>query len=868
MPQELDDKQEALRALTGGDPGAFVAAWLDAIEASGDEEKTWRTTQAEDATRAYKGDETSASTAFNIYHSNIETLVPALYNSAPIPDVRRRFLDDDKVAADASNLIERAISFSIDDYDFDDTMKKVVKDMAVVDRGVARIRYEHTENAEGEVVYEEARCEYVPWRCFRRGPATQWDRLPWVAFEHYLSKDEVEKLLAKNTFGDAVNATIRQELKFGYSAESKGDDRDVGRTTPKFGKRERVWEIWDKDTRTVVWVSHDYKDSPLAVMEDPLGLKNFFPTPRPAMVIESTDSLTPITSYSIYCKLIEELNTVTERISALVEQIRVRGGYAGVQAEIEQIANAADGELVALNNAEIFATAGGGLEKAVLWWPIEPVILAVKELIVQREQIKQTIYEVTGLADIIRGATDPNETATAQNIKQQWGSIRIQSHQKEVERYARDLFRLKAEVMCKHFAPQTMLLMTGMQFPTAEDIAQAQALKAEGEQKLQEFTQQGGDPSQLPPELQQAAAQVEETLSKTSQEDLFRLLRDDRVLRYRVDVESDSTVRADLTKNQEQMKGFLEGTAAYAGAVGPMVQEGVMDPKVAIEIFSAFARNFRLGKQAEDSLDEWADKIKREGVQGKPPDPNVQAEADLKVAQAEKLRVETDLLPQQFQADQDERQAVFERDSDEKQKRLALDERAQAANENMAKHDTKLRAIDLRMRGKQHDDQMTETRRAREDAQALEHKKLKDGRQARMEGYQAGQMPNEQGQVPPMPEQMPLEDEYMTTEERELLAQNAQALMQSTATLQAVAQALAQSIQTQQQGQAAMVQALQAMTQALTAPKMLVRDGSGRAVGTQIASPNSAMPDAGPAMADPAMGGQPNGGMGLPPGVA
>lgn len=850
MAQELDDKQEALRALTNGDPGEFVAAWHDAIEASGEEEKAWRETQADDANNAYKGDETSSSTAFNIFHSNIETLVPALYNSPPIPDVRRRFLDDDKVAADAANLIERAISFSIDDYDFDDTMKKVVKDMAVVDRGIARVRYETTERdyepREDEVVtgppiketvYQEAKCEYVPWRSFRRGPATQWDRLPWLAFEHYLSRDEIEtKLLGKNGFGDTVNQKIRAELKYAYSAEAKGDTRDDSREIPKFGARERVWEIWDKDTRTVVWVSHDFKDFPLAVMEDPLGLKGFFPTPRPAMIIESTDSLTPITSYSIYCKLIDELNEVTERIAALVKQIRVRGAYAGVQPEIEQIANADDGELVALSSAEIFATTGGGLDKAIIWFPIEPVIVAVKELIVQREQIKQTIYEVTGLADIIRGATDPDETATAQNIKQQWGSVRIQSHQKEVERYSRDLFRLKAEVMCKHFAPQTLMMMTGMKFPTQEDIARAQEMRAIGEEKLREYMQQGGDPNQLPPELKQAADQVEEILSKTPQDTLFALLRDDRILRYRVDVESDSTTRADLTKNQEQMKGFLEGTAAYAGAIGPMVQEGVMDPKVAIEIYSAFARNFRLGKQAEDALDEWADTIKKQGVQGKPPDPLATAEADLKVAQAEKTRAETELLPQQFAAEQEEKRQVFERDTAEKQARFRLDARTQRHAERTAQQDIKLRGIDMKIKDRQFQDGLKEQRMAREDGQALEHKKLRDGRQARMEGYQAGQVPDANGKIPPMPEQMPLEDEYMTTEERELLAQNAQALMQSTATLQAIAQALAQSIQTQQQGQAAMVQALQAMTQALTAPKRLVRDGSGRAIGTEIAS--------------------------------
>lgn len=700
-----DDKQEALQ----GSQRDFVAAWLDALEAAGNEEKDWREKSAKEAVDAYKGVEGSGSEAFNIFHSNIETLVPALYNSSPIPDVRRRFNDDDPVAQQVADLIERAISFSIDDYDFDETMRGVVKDMAVVDRGIARVRYEPTlkpiepaeEQGEGsqeptlghnggppmEVEYEEAICEYVPWRSFRRGPATQWRHLPWMAFEHFLAKSEVEKLVAQSDAPAAIKALILGNVRYNYSGDTKtgeGSEAKPAEELPTFGKRARVWEIWDKDTKSVVFITPDYVDYPLAVIPDPLGLKGFFPTPRPAMVIEASDTLTPITSYSIYSKLIVELNDVTRRIAALVAQIRVRGAYAGVSDDIKQIAEALDGEMIALQSAELFATTGGGLDKAILWFPIEPQIQAVKELVAQREVIKQTIYEVTGLSDILRGATNASETATAQNIKTQWGSIRIQSHQKEVERYARDLFRLKAEVMCKHFGIETLEQITGLKFPTEADKQRAQEMKQQGAALVQQFQQasqaaqqSGGQPPEIPPELQQQVQQagkfLDELLAKPTVEEIEELLHNDRVLAYRVDVESDSTTRADLTKNQEQLKGFLDGTAAFAQAIGPMVQEGVMPGEVAVEIFAAFARVFRLGKQAEDALDKWADDIKKNGIQGKGPDPLAQADAMLKQAQAEshkataqKTQVETQLLPIQTKAEIDKSQAEFRLNAQDK----------------------------------------------------------------------------------------------------------------------------------------------------------------------------------------------------------
>lgn len=861
MSDQRDDKQEALE----GSPRDFCKAWLEAIEASSDEEKPWRDIQAADAWKAYKGDPSSGSTAFNIFHSNIETIVPALYNSSPIPDVRRRFNDDDPVAAAVSEILERAISFSIDDYDFDETMKAVVKDMAVVDRGIARVKYEptlepvqadgdapgmgHNGGPEMEVTYEEALCQYVPYQMFRRGPATQWEQVPWVAFLHNMSRQEVEKLVARSGHPKDVQATILGAMRYPTTAESAGDKTQAeGKELPKFGARSRVWEIWDKDTREVIFISEDYCDFPLARLPDPLKLKEFFPTPRPAMIIQATDTLTPITSYSIYCKLIDELNDVTERIGKLVKQLRPRGAYFAVDGTdiVVQLANADDGELVPFQGAEAFAAAGGGIDKMISWFPLEPTAQALKELIAQREVIKQTIYEVTGISDIIRGSTDANETATAQNIKQQWGSIRIQSHQKEVERYARDLFRLKAEIMCKHFSIETLLMTTGLKYPTGAEKQEAAQMQQQGEQQVAEYqqtvqaAQAAGEPPPPPPIdpkiVEQEAKRLKDVLSKPTVEEIAALMKNTRVAKYRVDIESDSTVRADLTKNQEQMKGFLDGFAAYAQAVGPMVQQGAMDPQVAIEIAAGFARNFRLGKQAEDALDKWADKIRKDGTTPPPPDPEKEAGAALKQAQAEKTKVETQLLPAQFEEQKAKDRATFRRDTQEKAANFRLTaEEKRAVNK---REDDKMQLEDRRanadreMQDRHHGEQMKETRMAREDGQKLEHKKLRDGRQARAEGYAANEQTVTQDEF---------EDEYMTSEERELMAQNAQALAQVTQTLQGIAQAMMEGLQQNQQMAAAQVQAMQAVAKAINTPKRIVRDQSGRAVASEpVTGPDQA----------------------------
>lgn len=611
----------------------FIRAWLEAIQLSEDEEKDWRA-NAERACEAYRGGNASATTlttgvnlnTFNIFHSNIETMVPALYNSTPIPDVRRRFNDSDPIAREVSEILERSISYQIDAYDFDNTLLSCVRDMAITSRGIARVRYVPSFSPDETVAYEEVTCEYAPWKTFRRGPGRVWAEVPWVAFELYLSYGEVEKLLED----EKDSSALLKEIKFSYTAEPKKNAEQQGENLSKLAARARVWEIWDKDNRKVHFICPDYTARRLVSLDDPLGLREFFPIPRPLSCLIAPDSLVPITLLQVYEKLLEELNEVQRRILRLTKQLRVRGGYAGMSDDIKAITEADDGELVPLQSAEMFATTGGGIEKAITWFPLEPIVKALEQLVIQRESIKQTIYEVTGLSDIIRGASDARETATAQQIKSQWGSLRIQRMQAEVARFARDLFRMKAEIMAKKFAPETFWLMTGIKFPTQQERQLAQQQFAQGQQMVQ------SGQMQMTPELQAKAKEIQELLAKPSQEEVIQLLKNDATRGFRVDIESDSTIRGDLQKNQEQMSLFLQGTAQYLGAVGPLVQEGAMPADVAVEIFSAFCRSFRLGKQAEDALDRLADGMKKgEGQQKKPNPEEIKAQAEQQKMQLE-----------------------------------------------------------------------------------------------------------------------------------------------------------------------------------------------------------------------------------------
>ncbi|TIR63161.1 MAG: hypothetical protein E5X24_32700, partial [Mesorhizobium sp.] len=84
---------------------------------------------------------------------------------------------------------------------------------------------------------------------------------------------------------------------------------------------------------------------------------------------------------------------------------------------------------------------------------------------------------------------------------------------------------------------------------------------------------------------QQAEQQRQAKLAKL--QSIQQLLTQRLAMMYRIDVESDSTVKADLTRQKAETAEFMQAAGAYWAAVGPLIQQGEMSKEVAIEIFAA-----------------------------------------------------------------------------------------------------------------------------------------------------------------------------------------------------------------------------------------------------------------------------------------
>jgi hypothetical protein len=640
-------------------PQGIVKRWAAELELSHQREADWRD-EAKKLWSKYEAEKAAAS-SFNILYSNTEILQAAVYNSTPQPDVRRRFRDEDTVGKYVSKILERSLSFEIDDYDFDGVMDDTVLDMLVTGRGLPRIKYEPVfvkvspdgvtsapaagdyiepeepaEGAEGvpadasaeetdqssyeKLADQHVPCEHVQWDDYRCGPGKRWDDIPWEAFRHEFTFEMAEK-----AFGNAIAQALTYSQTEG--TERASNDKQVREVF----KVCEVWEIWDKDQRRVLFIAPTYTAGPCRNESDPLHLKNFWPNPRPAYAVRNSRKTVPTPLYRLYEQQAIELNRISLRISKLQTALKVRGAYMSQLTELASILEADDNDMIAVKNAA--AIAEGGLDKAIWIMPIDKLQAALQSLYLARDQTKQTIYEIIGIADILRGASDPNETAKAQSIKSQWGSIRVQKMQREIQRVARDLMRLKAEVIAEQFTPEQLSKITSVQLPfkQQQDMAKQGAAQAK----------QAGQP--LPPEVQKM-------LELPTWEDVLAVMRSDSMRSYRIDVETDSTVAETINRDMTGMGELLSALAGWVQESFAAVQMGAMTVDTLKEIALSVIRRARLGSAVEDAFEQ---------IQAPPPKPDQGAQLEqMKQGLLDLIKSEGTKLTQQEQGIEQRHQEV------------------------------------------------------------------------------------------------------------------------------------------------------------------------------------------------------------------
>ena len=633
-----------------------VDKWLNIISQYDNEFKKWEA-RATKIVKRYRDDNRSQHTnetaKFNILWSNVQTLIPAVYAKLPKAVAQRRFGDNDPVGRVAGSLIERALDFEIEHYpDFRATMKHAVEDRFLGGRGVAWVRYEphvrtletpddglqvtedvENEAAEGqtpegapkpesqdytagetepqeEIEYECAPTDYVHWKDFGHSVARTWEEVTCVWRWVYMTKDALVerfgKKMAKQIPLDSGSETL---ATYGQSTKER--------------TRAKICELWDKESGKVYWLS---KNCPTLIDErdDPLELDQFFPCARPLYSTTTSDSLIPVPDFVIYQDQANELDILSDRIDGLVKALRIRGVYDASQPALQRLLTEGDNNTLIPVDKWMAFSEKGGLKGSIDILPIDMLASALLNCYRARDDIKGQIYEITGISDIIRGQSAASETATAQQIKGQYAGLRLRSMQEEVALFASELIRLKAQVICTKFQPQTILLYAAA--------------------------------GQMTPEDQQMIPQA------------IQLMQDNPLRNFRIEVDADSLVQLDEQQNKKDRVEFL---TAFGGLLREALPVGQSSPELIpmlVEVMKFGISGFKQAKPIEGTLDAALDQLKEKQKQAAanpqpaPPNPEmmkIQATQQLEqakmqaTAQADQMRVQADMQAAQMKAQLD-----------------------------------------------------------------------------------------------------------------------------------------------------------------------------------------------------------------------
>jgi hypothetical protein len=597
-----------------------------------------------DDTRGSGGNETAK---FNILWSNVQTLIPAVYAKLPKADVSRRFGDNDPVGRVAARLVERAIDFEIEHYpDFRSTMKYDVEDRFLGGRGTAWVRYEpHVapigveddgvsitsaiEQGEGapppleQIEYERAPVDYVHWKDFGHSQGRTWEEVGQVWRWVYMTREALVE-----RFGEEMARQIPTD----QGPETLNAYRDSKRQY----NLAKICELWDKETLKVYWLSKGMSHF-IDVRDDPLNFEGFFPCPKPLYATTTSDNLVPVPDFVLYQDQAMELDILSDRIDGLVKALRVRGVYDASQPALQRLMTEGDNNaLIPVDKWAAFSEKGG-LKGSVDLLPLDTIAQALIQCYQARADIKGQIYEITGISDIIRGQSAASETATAQQIKGQYAGLRLRSMQEDVALFATEVIRLKAQVMCMRYQPQTILA-----YSAAEQMSDA-------------------DKALIPQALQ--------------------LIRDKPLRNFRIDIAADSLVQIDEVQEKQDRLQFLQAFGGFLQQALPVGQASPELVPVMMDLLKYGVQAFKAARPLEGTIDAATEQLKQMAAQ---PRENPAAQQAQMEAQAEQAKSQMLMQIEQAKLQQSAQVEALKAQNDQQLEQMKQQFEAQLAQQKIA----------------------------------------------------------------------------------------------------------------------------------------------------------------------------------------
>jgi hypothetical protein len=675
------DNQVATIAEFGTSPQDIVKRWSAELRHAGKQREKFYQDAAKLEKRYENHDERGTTySKFAVFWSNVEILKPAVYAKAPKIVVTRRFDDDDPVARTAARILERAGNFDIESHhDFNDSLDPAALEYLIVGQGTVWNRFEAKVGDESiqisanlspspfpSISQERAPVDLVAWDHFLCAASRTWEETRWVARCVEYTREEGER-----RFDESLKRYGQSFKDVPFERGPKNNDRWEKTDNEDFLKRALVWEIWDKDTGMVYWIVRNY-EFPLDFRRDPLGLKDFFPCPKPLLATLRPRSIIPKADYLFYQDQAQELNEVTAKLACLTNALQVIGMYDGSQAELQDMLKPnMNNRMVPVRSWGALADKGG-IKGVVDFWPLDRVMETITALEARRQVLLEIIYQITGIADIIRGASNPNETLGAQQIKSKFAGLRLETRKQKMGEFAGQAAAIKIEIIAKHFRPETIMKMASVE--------------------------QMGEDQEL---IFQA----------------MELIKSEPGFCYRIEASVDTMVQLDMDNEKAEKVEFLGAISNFIREASTATQGQPALAPLFMEMLKFGVRGFRVGRELESKVDKTTqyllNKLKEQEANPPPPKPTPE-EVKVIVADkdnATKIRLKEmelakpveqppveDHTSELLRQDLDIERKLLQADFDKKQAKLAADAEAMQAAEKLARVELESRFKELELK--------------------------------------------------------------------------------------------------------------------------------------------------------------------------
>lgn len=779
---------DELAGPDGGSKGRRLASfWMERIIECDDDRdfKQWlkRATTIEKRYRDQRNrvDE-EGQRRVNSLWANIEILTPALYGKCPVPVCERRFKDKDPTGRGAAQILERALRNEIEICGFDESIRQALRDYLLAGRGVVWVRYEpifdggpsiptdsemDISDELGNIIEEPKGDEEELWKLRETGirvirESTPVDFIQWTDFYTFPARARIWKevtAVGKRVYMTREQMKRRFGNKIGSAIPFQKDDRKTRRQEDtrkghEVDEKAQVYEIWDKSQKEVIWVAEGYEYL-CDRKDDPLQLEHFFPCPKPLYSNTTNNTLIPVPDFIQYQDQALQIDELTQRINMLAKACKVAGVYNAAAKGIQRLFNeSVENEMIPVDDWAAFAEKGG-VAGNLSFIPLKEIMGVIEELTKIKERAVAEMDRLTGINDVMRGvAEDDRETLGGKRLKAAASGTRLQHRQDEVARFATDVLRIMADVMCRHFSTQSLIEVSGalyeeglgtMDIPE-EDMLQSDLPDLPGQKQDPPDSGppqvppmggpfSGGKPGGVPPGLQGPGApqgmppqglpmppggdgvpggppgagpqmgggpmppggqlpmlgqppqpgqppgqkppmgfqgpmpgpqQKPQPYPPQIMDKLIglqriargiKLLRNERLLGFRVSIEIESTVYADRDKEKGDRTAFLASVTQF---LQQSMQISMMMPQASsflAKLLQFGVRGFNVGRELEQAIEDFADNAEvfaKERAENQPPNPQM-----LK-AQADMLKAQSDMQSSKFKIQSDQQKAAAE----------------------------------------------------------------------------------------------------------------------------------------------------------------------------------------------------------------